>query len=80
MRKFLPWNLKLRYTQSIWSYPSFRGVRYTPTIIQLGRAHIMFGVGHHQALKSYGLLQTTARSSFGNPKLQSNFYVIYEMD
>ena len=33
------------------------GDRYIPTIIQLGRAHIKFRLGHYQTLEYDGLLR-----------------------
>ena len=41
--------------------PEFMGVRYTPTIIQLGRAQIKFGLGRYQALECDGLLRHRPR-------------------
>ena len=51
-------NLTLRNAQFFSNrYPSFMGVQYTHTIIQLGRAHIEFRLGKYQALEFDGLLQ-----------------------
>jgi len=33
------------------------GVRYTSTIVQLGRAQMKFGLGHYQAPECDGLLR-----------------------
>ena len=67
--------------------PEFMGVRYTPTIVQLGRAQMKFGLGHYQAPECDGSLwhrlaknADANRYSFANPKLWSNFYVICEMN